>query len=67
MSIHRAAMLFAGAMALLGAALGWQVSPWWYLISGLVGLNLMQASITGFRPAAKLFKAFGLKQGVAFQ
>ena len=67
MTIDRAVMFFAGALALLGVVLGWQVSPYWYLLSGFVGLNLMQASITGFCPAAMLFKAFGLKQGAAFQ
>jgi hypothetical protein len=67
MSIDRAVMFFAGAMALLGVVLGWQVSPYWYLLSGFVGLNLMQASITGFCPAAMVFKAFGLKRGAAFE
>jgi hypothetical protein len=67
MSIDRAVMFFAGALALLGVVLGWQVSPYWYLLSAFVGLNLMQASITGFCPAAMLFKAFGLKRGAAFE
>jgi hypothetical protein len=66
MSIDRAVMFFAGAMALLGVVLGWQVSPYWYLLSGFVGLNLMQASITGFCPAAMVFKALGMKRGWAF-
>ncbi len=67
MSIDRAVMFFAGALALLGVVLGWQVSPYWYLLSGFVGLNLMQASITGFCPAAMVFKALGLKRGAAFE
>ena len=67
MSIDRAVMFFAGAMALLGVVLGWQVSPYWYLLSGFVGLNLMQASITGFCPAAMVFKARGMKRGMAFE
>ena len=67
MSIDRAVMFFAGAMALLGVVLGWQVSPYWYLLSGFVGLNLMQASITGFCPAAMVFKALGMKRVMAFE
>ena len=67
MSIDRAVMFFAGALALLGVVLGWLVSPYWYLLSGFVGLNLMQASITGFCPAATLFKALGMKRGMAFE
>ena len=66
MSIDRAVMFFAGAMTLLGVTLGWLVSPYWYLLSGFAGLNLMQASITGFCPAAMLFKALGMKSGEAF-
>jgi hypothetical protein len=67
MSIDRAVMFFAGVMVLLGVVLGWQVSPYWYLLSGFVGLNLMQASITGFCPAAMVFKALGMKRGMAFE
>lgn len=66
MTIDRAVMFFAGTLALLGVVLGWQVSPYWYLLSAFVGLNLMQASITGFCPAAMVFKALGLKPGCAF-
>jgi hypothetical protein len=32
-----------------------------------VGLNLFQASMTGFCPAAMIFKAFGVKEGGAFK
>ncbi len=66
MSIDRAVMFFAGAVNLLGLVLGWQVNPYWYLLSAFVGLNLMQASVTSFCPAAMIFKALGLKPGLAF-
>lgn len=67
MSIDRAVMAFAGLVALVGTVLAWQVSPWFLLLTGFVGLNLIQASFTGFCPAAKIFKAFGAKPGCAFQ
>jgi len=67
MSIDRAVMFFAGALTLLGVVLGWQVNSYWYLLSAFVGVNLMQASITGFCPAAMIFKALGLRSGCAFQ
>ena len=66
MTTDRAVLFFAGAMALLSAVLVWLVSPWWLLLTAFVGLNMMQASITGFCPAAMLFKALGTKPGVAF-
>ncbi len=66
MSIDRAVMLFAGLMVLISLGLGTYVSPYWYLLTAFVGLNLMQASLTGFCPAAMLFKKLGLKPGTIF-
>ena len=55
-----------GAFVLLGLALGYAVSPYWYLLTGFAGLNMVQASITGFCPAALIFKKLGLRDGCAF-
>ncbi|WP_416067462.1 DUF2892 domain-containing protein [Rhizobium sp. ZK1] len=66
MTIDRAVMMFAGLMVLVSLALGFYVSPWWYLLTIFVGLNLIQASITGFCPAAIVFKKLGIKPGTAF-
>lgn len=66
MSIDRAVMMFAGFMVLLSLALGFYVSPYWYLLTAFVGVNLMQASVTGFCPAAMVFKKLGCKAGTAF-
>jgi hypothetical protein len=67
MTIDRAVMMFAGAMVLVSLALGFYVSSYWYLLTAFVGLNLMQASVTGFCPAAMFFRMLGLKPGVAFR
>jgi len=67
MNLDRAVMGFAGLIALASAALAWWVSPVWLLLTAFVGLNLLQASITGFCPAAKVFKAIGVKEGCAFK
>ncbi len=66
MTIDRAVMFLAGTLALVSAILVWLVSPWWLLLTALVGANLMQASITGFCPAAMIFKALGARPGAAF-
>ena len=66
MAIDNAVMSFAGVMTLAGLALGWFVSPWWFLLVVFVGLNLFQAGITGFCPAAMIFKRLGMKSGCAF-
>ncbi|MGQ7793799.1 YgaP family membrane protein [Faunimonas sp. B44] len=67
MTIDRAVMMFAGIMILGSLALGFYVSPYWYLLTAFVGVNLFQASFTGFCPAAFLFKKIGCRTGVAFQ
>lgn len=66
MSLDRSVMLFAGFMVLLSLALAWFVSPYWLLLTAFVGLNLMQASMTGFCPAAILFKKLGVRPGTVF-
>ena len=66
MSIDRAVMAFAGFMILLSLALSQLHSPYWLLFTAFVGLNLMQASFTGFCPAAIIFKRLGLQVGCAF-
>ena len=67
MNIDRAVLAFAGLVNLVGLGLAYYVSPYWLLLSAFVGLNLLQASVTGFCPAAMIFKAFGIKKGEAFR
>lgn len=67
MTIDRGVLAFAGLMTLASAVLTWLYGPWWLLLTGFVGLNMMQASVTGFCPAAFIMKALGLKPGAAFQ
>ncbi|TCO74189.1 YgaP family membrane protein [Rhodovulum euryhalinum] len=66
MTLDRAVMMFAGCMILLSLALGTFVSPWWYLFTAFVGVNMMQSSVTGFCPAAIVFKKLGIRPGTAF-
>ncbi len=67
MNVDRAVLAFAGVMVLSSAVLAYAVSPWWLLLTGFVGLNLLQASVTGFCPAAILFGKLGIKSGCAFK
>jgi len=66
MNVDRAVFAFAGLMVLASLALAHWVSPWWLLLTVFVGLNLLQASLTGFCPAARIFRALGLPAGSAF-
>jgi hypothetical protein len=67
MTIDRAVYAFAGLMVLLSAALTYWVSPWFLLFTVFIGLNLLQASFTGFCPAAMMAKGLGCKAGAAFR
>lgn len=66
MNIDRAVLAFAGCVVLLGLALGYMVNPYWYLLTAFAGLNMIQASITGFCPAAIVFGKLGVRSGCAF-
>ena len=66
MSIDRAVMTLAGVMILLSLVLSQVHSIYWLALTAFVGLNLLQASFTGFCPAAIIFKSLGLKSGCAF-
>ena len=67
MNIDRAVLAFAGMMVLASVALVYFVSPWWLLLTAFVGLNLLQSSVTGFCPAAIVFRKLGLASGCAFK
>jgi hypothetical protein len=66
MTIDRAVMAFAGFMVLLSLALSLLHSSYWLLLTAFVGLNLIQSALTGFCPAAMLFKRLGIAPGKAF-
>jgi hypothetical protein len=65
MSLERAVTAFAGVMILISLALTQLVSPWWWLLTAFVGLNLLQSSFTGFCPAAMVMRKLGVGRNVA--
>jgi hypothetical protein len=66
MSIDRIVLAFAGAMVLVSLLLSYAVSPYWLVLAGFVGLNLLQAAFTGFCPLAMILKKLGYRPGMAF-
>ncbi len=66
MNIDRAVLTLAGSMVLISLALAWLVSPYWLLFTAFVGANMLQASFTGWCPAALMFRWLGLRKGPAF-
>jgi hypothetical protein len=66
MNIDRAVLAFAGTVILASLALGIWVSPYWFFLTGFVGLNLLQSSFTGFCPLAVILRKLGVESGAAF-
>ena len=62
MTIERGLRLMAGAFVLVSLALGHWVSPYWYLFTAFVGLNLLESGFTDWCPAMWLLGKLGLKR-----
>jgi len=61
MTVQSAVHLLAGTLVLISVGLGFFVSPYWYLLTGFVGLNLFQSAFSNWCPAMSIFRALGLK------
>lgn len=66
MNLDRAVLGFAGTIVLVSAILSVTLSPWWIALTLFAGANMVQASVTGFCPAAMVFKKLGVRPGSAF-
>lgn len=66
MNIDKAVFRFAGLVILASVLLSHYHSAHWLWLTAFVGLNMLQASFTGFCPLARALAAMGLKPGAAF-
>ncbi len=66
MNIERIVLAFAGSVVVISAILAFTISQWWLLLTGFVGLNLLQSAFTGFCPLAIILKKLGKEPGPAF-
>jgi hypothetical protein len=62
MTIERTLRLMAGSFVLLSVALGYWVSPYWFLFTAFVGLNLFQSGITNWCPAMTILRKLGMPE-----
>ncbi|MGE3690210.1 MAG: YgaP-like transmembrane domain [Novosphingobium sp.] len=67
MTLDAAVLRFAGVVVLVSVLLSIYVHPYWIGLAIFAGLNMVQASFTGFCPAAMVFKKFGVRPGNAFR
>lgn len=61
MNIERSLRLIAGFFVLLSVALGYYVSPLWFLFTAFVGLNLLQSAFTNWCPMMSILRMFGVR------
>jgi hypothetical protein len=62
MSLHRWLFLIAGTFVLASLALGWFVSPWFFLLTGFVGANLVQTAFTSWCPMMAVLRRLGVRE-----
>ena len=62
MRMHYIIRGIAGTFVLASLALGYLVSPWWYLFTAFVGLNLLQSSFTRWCLMENILEKAGIAQ-----
>ena len=62
MTVERYLRLSAGLVVLVSLALGWWVSPWFYLLTAFVGLNLFQSAFTNWCPMMAVLRRAGVER-----
>lgn len=67
MTLDTAVLRFAGVVVFVSVLLAHYVHPYWIGLTLFAGFNMIQASFTGFCPAAMVFKKLGVKPGNAFR
>lgn len=53
--------MIAGTFVLLTVALGLWVSPYWFLFTAFVGLNLLQSAFTNWCPMMTILRKVGVR------
>ena len=61
MSVQAALRLIAGSFVATTVALGHFVSPYWFLFTLFVALNLIQSAFTGWCPMMTILRKAGLR------
>jgi Inner membrane protein YgaP-like, transmembrane domain len=60
MTVERTLRLIAGTFILISLGLGHWVSPYWYLFTAFVGLNLLQSGFTNWCPMMTFLRRIGV-------
>jgi len=60
MNVERLLRMIAGFFVVLSVALGYWVSPYFFLFTAFVGLNLFQSAFTNWCPMMTFLRKAGL-------
>ncbi len=64
MKMHYLIRRIAGVFVLVSLALGYWVSPYWYLFTAFVGLNLLQSGFTKWCLMESVLERMGIASAV---
>ena len=62
MTIERYLRLIAGTLVLVSLVLGYWVSPYWFLFTGFVALNLVQSAFTNWCPMISILRKLAVQE-----
>jgi hypothetical protein len=65
MNVDRYLRMIAGLFVMLSVALGHWVSPYWFLFTAFVGLNLFQSAFTNWCPMMSFLRKLGVKDVIS--
>lgn len=60
MTVERYLRLIAGTFVMLSVVLGYWYSPYWFLFTAFVGLNLFQSGFTNWCPMMLFLRKLGV-------
>ena len=61
MTVERYLRMIAGGFVVASLALGYWVSPYWFLFTAFVGLNLFQSAFSNWCPMISILRKAGVK------
>ena len=62
MTVNECLRAIAGVFVVASLALGWWVSPYFFLFTAFVGLNLFQSAFTGWCPMMTILRKLGMRE-----
>lgn len=61
MDVNQWLRAVAGVLILLSVGLGHFVSPYWFLFTAFIGVNLLQSAFTRWCPMMSILRGLGVK------